>query len=155
MLPGSIIGEMSGVADLRVDFDAIEPTSAEPPQIPARLRVTRAELAAFFAQGWRATTAILPLTVTPDPPGIPAAGAPRLELHIQNERPETSGKPRPRRTLDMVDLSDFGLPRRDPHGDMSVGVTAPLSLAEDEITEVVANALVRMTEDFGFTGSGL
>jgi hypothetical protein len=37
---------------------------------------------------------------------------------------------------------------------MSVGVTAPLGLAEDEITDVVANALIRMTEDFGFTGSG-
>jgi hypothetical protein len=54
----------------------------------------------------------------------------------------------------MVDLSDYGQPRHDPHGDMSVGVTAPLGLAEDEITDVVANALIRMTEDFGFTGSG-
>jgi hypothetical protein len=154
MLPGSGIGEMSSVADLRVDFDAIEPAPAGPPQVPARLQITPAELAAFLVQGWRATTAILPLTVTADPVGIPPAGAPRLELHIQNERPETSGKPRPRRTLDMVDLSDFGHPRRDPHGDMSVGVTAPLGLAEGEITEVVANALIRMTEDFGFTGSG-
>jgi len=154
MLPGSGIGDISSVADLRVDFDAIEPAPAGPPQIPAHLQITRAELAAFLAQGWHATTAILPLAVAPDPPELPPAGAPRLELHIQNERPETSGKPRPRRTLDMVDLSDYGQPRHDPHGDMSVGVTAPLGLAEDEITDVVANALIRMTEDFGFTGSG-
>ena len=154
MLPGSIIGEISSVADLRVDFDAIQPTSAEHPQIPPHLRITRAELTAFLTQGWHATTAILPLTVSPDPPEVPPAGAPRLELYIQNERPETSGKPHPRRLLDMVDLSEFGHPRRDPPGDMSVGVTAPLDLAKDEMAGAVANALIRMTEDFGFTNSG-
>jgi hypothetical protein len=134
-------------------LDAIQPTSAESLQIPARLRITRAELTTFLAHGWHATTAILPLTVTPDPPRIPPAGAPRLELYIQNERPETSGKPRPRRTLEMVDLSEFGRPRRDPHDDLSVGVTAPLDLAEDQIADAAANALIRMTEDFGFTNS--
>ncbi len=42
---------MSSVADLRVDFDAIQPASAEPPQIPAHLRITRAELTTFLATG--------------------------------------------------------------------------------------------------------
>jgi len=37
---------------------------------------------------------------------------------------------------------------------MSVGVTAPLDLAKDEMAGAVANALIRMTEDFGFTNSG-
>jgi hypothetical protein len=150
MLPGSIIGEISSVADLRIDFGAIKPTSAEPTAVPAELRVIRTELTSFFARAWHVTTAILPLTAMANPLEVPPAGAPRLELHIQNERPATSGKANPRRTLDMVDLSEFGRPRRDPHGDLSVGVTAPLGLAEDKITAIVTDALTRMTEDFGF-----
>ncbi len=155
MLPGSVIGEVSSVADLRIDFGAIQPASAEPPRISDDLRVTRTELTSFFARSWHVTMAILPLTVIANPLEVPPAGAPRLELYIQNERPETSGKPQPRRTLDMVDLSDFGHPRSDPHGDLSVGVTAPLGLAEDEIIAIVTNVLIRMTEDFGFASSGL
>lgn len=155
MLPGAIIGDVSSVADLRIDFDAIQSTSAQPPRIPADLQVTRTELTCFFARSWQVTTAILPLTAIANPLEVSPAGAPRLELHIQNERPENSGKPRPRRTLDMVDLSDFGRPRRDPQGDLSAGVTAPLGLAEDEINTIVGNALVRMTEDFGFASPSL
>ena len=79
------------------------------------------------------------------------AGAPRLELHIQNERPETSGKPRALRTFDLVDLSYYGKPRTTHHPDLSVGVTIPLGLSREQITPLVHEALARMTEDFGFT----
>ena len=51
----------------------------------------------------------------------------------------------------MIDLSDYGQPRLDPPGDLSVGVTTPLGLAQKEIEALTIEALDRMTEDFGFT----
>jgi hypothetical protein len=51
----------------------------------------------------------------------------------------------------MIDLSHYGQPRQDPPGDLSVGVTAPIGLSEQEIETLTRNALDWMTEDFGFT----
>ena len=84
---------------------------------------------------------------------VPPAGAPRLELYIQNRHPEASGGTRVLRTLDLVDLSVFGRTRRTQLGDLSVGVTAPLGLSAEEIGSLVRQALIRMAEDFGFTGA--
>jgi hypothetical protein len=71
-------------------------------------------------------TMILPLVVTASPAELPPAGPPRLELYIQNQRPELSGAPHHLRTLDMIDLSDYGRPRRSHLYGLSVGVTTPL-----------------------------
>jgi hypothetical protein len=84
---------------------------------------------------------------------VPAAGAPRLELYIQNRHPETGGGPRVLRTLDLVDLSVFGRTRKAQLGDLSVGVTTPLGLGPKEIEAVVRQALIRMVSDFGFTAA--
>jgi len=73
MLPGSVIGEVSSVADLRIDFGAIQSASAEPPRISADLRVTRTELTSFFARSWHVTMAILPLTAIANPLEVPPA----------------------------------------------------------------------------------
>jgi hypothetical protein len=155
-LPASYSDALSCVADLRIRFDAIRPAPEPPPagsaQVPADRRVTRVELASFLTQAWQLTTMTLPLTVTASPAGLSPAGAPRLELYIQNERPGMSGKDRPLRTLDMIDLSSFGQPRRDPPGDLSVGVTAPVGLPETRVTALVSDALARMSKDFGFIG---
>jgi hypothetical protein len=164
-LPGSYRGELLGVVDLRIDFDAIRPspatasvrapTSAEPAHIPHDLGLTRQELIGVFEQSWRAATEILPLAAAEHPLEIPPAGAPRLELYIQNERPEMSGSPRTLRTLDMVDLSAFGRTRQTQIRDLSVGVTAPLGLPEEEIGSLVRQALVHLAEDFGFTDADM
>ncbi len=94
MLPGGYSNGLSSVADMRFDFDAIQ-ASSPPGAPPAQgdIRLTRQELIGFFAQAWDVTTAILPMAATASLLDVPPAGAPRLELHIQNERPETSGKP--------------------------------------------------------------
>jgi len=84
---------------------------------------------------------------------VPSAGAPRLELYIQNRHPEASGGSRVLRTLDLVDLSVFGRTRKTQLGDLSVGVTAPLDLSAEEVGSLVRRALIGMAEDFGFTAA--
>jgi hypothetical protein len=86
---------------LRIDFDAVRPVPAS--VIAADLRVSLPELIDFFSMAWHNTTLVLPLAATHDPVEVAPAGAPRVELHIQNERPDASGDPRVLRTLDMVD----------------------------------------------------
>jgi len=154
MLPGGYSNGLSSVADMRFDFDAIQ-ASSPPGAPPAQgdIRLTREELIGFFAQAWDVTTAILPMAATASLLDVPPAGAPRLELHIQNERPDTSGKPRTLSTFDLVDLSYYGRPRTTHHPDLSVGITVPLGLPREQITPLVHEALARMTEDFGFTGA--
>jgi hypothetical protein len=77
-----------------------------------------------------------------------------VDLHIVNERPELSGMPRPLRTLDMIDLSDYGRPRQHGRLDsLSAGVTTRLLLPETKIVELVAKAMTWMTEDADFTGA--
>ena len=154
MLPGGYSNGLSSVADVRLDFDAIQGSSPPGAQTAhGDLRLTRDELIGFFAQAWEVTTAILPMAATASLLDVPPAGAPRLELHIQNERPDTSGKPRPLSTFDLVDLSYYGRPRATHHPDLSVGITVPLGLPREQITPLVHEALARMTEDFGFTGA--
>ena len=128
MLPGGYSHGLSSVADMRVDFDAIRASSSPGPPAQDDIRLTREELIDFFTQAWDVTTTILPMAATASLLEVPPAGAPRLELHIQNERPETSGKPRALRTFDLVDLSYYGKPRTTHHPDLSVGVTIPLGL---------------------------
>jgi hypothetical protein len=98
------------------------------------------------------STAFSPVVVT-SAVDIPLAGAPRMELYIQNRHPEAGGGPRVLRTLDLVDLSVFGRTRRTQLGDLSVGVTAPLGLSPEEIGSLVRQALIRMANDFGFTAA--
>jgi hypothetical protein len=153
-LPGSHDNDIRAIADLYVDFAAIQPDIG--PSAPARiapdLRVTLSELVSFYTSAWEAVTALI-LTTGKHAQEIPPAGAPRLELYIQNRHPEQSGGPRTLRTLDLVDLSLFGRTRRTQLGDLSVGVTAPLGLSEDQIGSHVRQALIRMADDFGFTAA--
>lgn len=154
MLPVSYSNVLSSVADMRVDFDAIRASkSPGPAPVQDDIKLTGEELIAFFAQAWVITTTILPMAATASLLEVPPAGPPRLELHIQNERPENSGKPHPLRTFDLVDLSYYGRPRTTYDPDLSVGITIPLGLPEEQITTLVHDALARMTEDFGFTGA--
>ena len=78
---------------------------------------------------------------------------PTPELYLQNERPDVSGDARVLRTLDMVDLSAFGPPRRKQIRDLAVAVTTPLGLPQSEIDSMVRRAMERIAEDFGFTGA--
>jgi len=155
-LPGSYSDALSCIADLRISFEAIRPEpasgQARPAPIPPDLRAAPDELTRFFAQAWHVTTMILPMLVTALPAGLPPGGAPRLELYIQNEHPETSGHDRTLRTLDMIDLTRYGQPRQQHLGDLSIGITTPLGLPKGRIAGLVDDAMLRMTEDFGFTG---
>jgi hypothetical protein len=153
-LPGGRAIDVSSVVDLCVDFDAIQPAAepTTPAQIPSELRITPGELIRFFTSGWQAATALV-LTTGEKAVDVPPAGASRLELYIQNRHPEASGGSRVLRTLDLVDLSVFGPTRKAQLGDLSVGVTAPLGLSAEEIGSLVRQALIRMTNDFGFTAA--
>ncbi|GAA0934445.1 hypothetical protein [Virgisporangium aurantiacum] len=150
-LPDGLATEVSTVMDLRVDFDAIRPASSTA-VIAADLRLGLSELIEFFSVAWHLTTMILPLSATEDPVEVPPAGAPRLELYIQNERPDASGDPRVLRTLDMIDLSAFGRTRRKQIRHLAVAATAPLGLPQSQVDTLARQAMVRIAEDFGFTG---
>jgi hypothetical protein len=153
-LPGGKAIDVGAIVDLCVDFEAIQPATepAIPVQIAPELRITPAELVSFFTSAWQAAAALV-LTTGQEAVEVPPAGAPRLELYVQNRHPEGSGGERVLRTEDLVDLSVFGRTRKRQLGDLSVGVTAPLGLDAGEIGSVVRQALKRMAEDFGFTGA--
>jgi hypothetical protein len=142
------------IVDLSVDFDAIRPGSSvgTPADVPADLRLTPSEVAGFFSSGWQAAM-VLPLAGTEDVLEMAPAGPPRVEFYIQNRRPENSGGQRTLRTLDMVDLSVFGPTRRAQITDLAVGITAPLGLSADETGALARRAMIRMAEDYAFTGA--
>jgi hypothetical protein len=153
-LPAGLEHMLRCAVDLRVDFSALQSAAdtPSPAQIPDELRVTQAELTEFFVCAWQVATMTLPLTATTDDLiHVQPAGAPRLELYIQSERPEIGGSDRTVRTLDMVSLSSFGAPRSGQARDLSAGITAPLGLPKGQIASLVAEALDRMTTDAGFS----
>jgi hypothetical protein len=154
MLPGGQATDVRAIADLCIDFAAIQPETepATPAQIDPRLRITPSELASFYTATWQAAAALL-LTTGQQASEVPPAGAPRLELYIQNRHPELGGGPRTLRTLDLVDLSVFGRTRKTHLGDLSVGVTTPLGQGSEKIGSLVRQALITMASDFGFTGA--
>jgi len=154
MPPGGRSTDVRAIVDLCVDFDAIQPGtgSTTPAQIPPGLRVTLGELISFFSSAWQAAEALV-LTTGKQPVDMPPAGAPRLELYVQNLHPEHSGGPRTLRTLDLVDLSIFGRTRNGYLRDLSVGVTTPLGLNAEEIGSVVRRALIWMANDSGFVAA--
>jgi hypothetical protein len=94
---------------------------------------------------------IAPLAAADDLIAVPPTGAPRLEFYIQSERPIALSGARTVRTLDMIVLDRFGVPRDSQTGDLMVAVTTPLGLPKQEIAVLVDNALDRMADDFGFT----
>ncbi|MCS7481548.1 hypothetical protein ACFFQW_25335 [Umezawaea endophytica] len=137
------------VVDLRVDFGAIT-KAVEVAEDP---RLTLDEARDFFTHGWHVSTTTALLAFTEDPVALPPAGAPRLELYLQGERPGTSGDERPMTILDMVDLSEFGEPRTIRSGPLAVGVTTPVGLPLDEVRTHAGEAVRRMAETYGFTGA--
>ncbi|MEV6445104.1 hypothetical protein [Amycolatopsis sp. NPDC051716] len=151
VLPDGYTKELRTVVDLRIDFTALAPAMASnaPLLIPVTLRVSMAELIEFFIQAWRVATMVVPLAALDDPISAQPAGAPRVELYIQSERPEYAGTDRTVRPLDMVDLSSLGVPRSSQSRDLSVAATAPLGLSGEDVDRWVRQALDRMAADFG------
>jgi hypothetical protein len=151
VLPDGYTTELRTVVDLRVDFTALAPATASTAHslIPTALRVSMTELIEFFAQAWHVATMVVPLAALDDPIRTQPAGAPRLELYIQSERPENGGADRTVRPLDMVDLSRLGAPRSNQPRDLSVAVTTPLGLSGADIDRWIHQALDRMAADFG------
>ena len=60
-LPGGRGVDVSAIADLCIDYDAIQPAAEEttPAQIRPELRITASELLSFFASAWRAALALV------------------------------------------------------------------------------------------------
>ncbi|MEV4513792.1 hypothetical protein AB0K00_33135 [Dactylosporangium sp. NPDC049525] len=141
------------LAEIRIDFDAVQPAAAEGDvvPVPSNLAVQLDELISFFASAWQVSSTALLLAGTDDPSGAEPAGAPRLEFYIQNERPEHSGDPRPRRLLDMVDLTPFGRARTQNTRRLAAGVTTPVGLDPTDVARHAVAALEWIAEDFGFT----
>jgi len=154
MLPGERGIDVSSVVDLFVDFDAIQPAAEPviPARVPVELQITAGELASFYTSAWQAAETLI-LTTGEKAIDVPPAGAPELELYIQNLHPEASSGPRALRIQEVVDLSVFGKTRNTSLGDLSVGVTAPLGLNAGEIGSLVRRAMIRMASDFGFTSA--
>jgi hypothetical protein len=144
----------AAIIDLSVDFDAVRPGTSlgTPAHVPADLRVTPRDVAAFFSSGWQAAT-VLPLAGIENVLEMPPAGPPGQELYIQNRRPENSGGQRTLRTLDMIDFSVFGPTRRAQIIDLAVGITAPLGLSAEDTSALARQALIRIAEDHAFTGA--
>jgi len=145
------------LVDVRVDFDALRPSApgtadAAPPE---QLRISVTELVSVFTCAWQVAIAVLPLAVAVDPTALAPAGAPRLELYVFNERPDTMGGDRTLRTEQMLDLTPFGATTKTNLYDLTIGVTAPLDLTGSEIEATVKAAMVRMAEDVGFTDADL
>jgi len=155
-LPGERGIDVSSVVDLFVEFDAIQPAAEPviPAHVPAELRITAGELASFYTSAWQAAETLI-LTTGEKAIDVPPAGAPELELYIQNLHPEANSGPRALRTQELVDLSVFGKTRNIRLGDLSVGVTAPLGLSAEEISSLVRRAMIRMASDFGFTAADM
>jgi hypothetical protein len=154
-LPRDHAGDIRAIVDLSIDFDAIRPetgTIRTPASVPLELRVAVGELVRFFSCAWQAAMT-LPRAAAEEPRQLPPAGAPRLELYIQNRHPETSGGPRTLRTLDMIDLSPFGRTRRSQLIDLEVGITAPQGLTAQDTEELARKAMIRMAEDHAFTAA--
>jgi len=133
-----------------VDFAALRPDATNA-AVPAELRIKVPELASVFTAAWMLTTTVLPLAVAEDPTTIAPTGAPRLELYVVNERPDTTGGDRTLRTDQLIDLTALGTTTKTHLYDLAIGVTAPLDLTPSEIEATVKSAMVRMGEDFGFT----
>ena len=142
------------IVDLSIDFDAIRPGSSAgtPAHVPTELQIAPGEIAAFCSSAWQAVM-VLPLAGTDDLQEATPTGPPRLEFYIQNRRPENSGRQRTVRTLDMVNLSVFGPTRRSQLTDLAVGITAPLGLSTEETSALARQAMIRMAEDYAFTGA--
>lgn len=153
-LPAGRATDVGAIVDLCVDFAAIQPVAgpAAPAQVASELRITPSELVGFFTTAWQAATALV-LTTGEQASEVPPAGAPRVELYIENRHPEASGGPRALRILDLVDLSVFGRTRKTQLGNLSIGVTAPLHLSPERTASLVREALIRMANDFGFTAA--
>ncbi|MDZ5447757.1 hypothetical protein U2F26_34485 [Micromonospora sp. 4G57] len=143
-------GSALSLVDVRVDFSALRPDVLNA-AVPADLRITVPELASVFTAAWMLTTTVLPLAVTEDPTTVAPTGAPRLELYVVNERPDTTGGDRILRTDQLLDLSAFGTTTKTHLYDLAIGVTTPLDLRPAEIETTVKSAMVRMAEDYGFT----
>lgn len=147
-LPDGLATEVQSIMDLRIAFDVL-PVSDGPPSTPD-MRISHAELIAFFSLAWHITTVVLPLAAVEDPIEVPPAGAPRLELYIVNERPDHSGEARTLQTLDMIDLSIYGSTRRQHLRDLAVAVTTHLGRSQEEIARLVDDAMAHIAEDNSF-----
>jgi hypothetical protein len=152
-LPTGAWGGVLAIADFEIDFDAVRPGASSgenPVRIAPELKVSVPELAGFYGSAWQ-TVQLMPTAAISDVRELCPAGAPRLELYVDNDRHGNSGAARTMRILDMIDMTPFGRTRKPDIDYCSVGITVPVGLAGDEIDRVVRKAIIRMAEDAGFT----
>ncbi|WP_199509957.1 hypothetical protein [Nucisporomicrobium flavum] len=156
-LPTSYSVDAAVMAEVRIDFDAIRPSTTTAngyTPVPGDLAVTFDEILAFLEAGWSVCTSGLLVTASTDPLSLVPAGASRIEFYIENERPVNMGDPRPRQLLEMVDLAQLGRARVRTARALAVGITSPIGLTRQQIEPFAADALDHLGRSFGFARAG-
>jgi hypothetical protein len=154
-LPGSHSIEATVIAEVRVDFDAVRPsTTADAGRhtpVPDDLAMTFDEVLTFIRASWHTTTHALLLAATPDPTRLVPAGASRIEIYIENERPETAAARRPAACSKWSTSHASAAHASPPRARITAGITTPTALTSSQIAAYAAAALDHIARSFGFT----
>lgn len=152
-LPGAMRPAARTCAEVRVVtfaawFEAIRAAGAsEITASTARLGVS--DLYAILEPAWEMATGTLPAVVMPEPSTARPTGPPKVELRVSADRQEDGLDPR-KELSEYIDLAAWGETDRASVPEMSITVTAPVGLGDDERTKLTRKALVRMANGFGF-----
>lgn len=145
---------MISTVDLLVDYPTV-PAAADVPMCATHdpeARINARELIEYFTAALDAAVNVLSRAIDVDPRSTRYAGAPRIELHLQDQRalPDAIGNAGPPNLSELLDLSAFGEPTRDHLARMCIGITTALDIAPDEAQALIRTALVRMARAFGY-----
>src|SRR3569833_3276417 len=153
-LPNAMNSSVVTCAELRVQDLAAwrEALTAAggPPLDGADLRLSVGELSFLFAAAWQPASETLPDALIGEPAIVPLAGPPLVELRLTAENAHDAPMNTRRQLRDLVDFRAFGESGRDPLDAMSVTVSAPTRLRDDERYGLTRGALVHMAQTYGF-----
>jgi hypothetical protein len=149
MLPGALSSAITVTVEFQVNFAAWQAALAAVVEgvVAPDLRITAHRIVDLWTAEWEAATLVLPRALVPDPETAALLAPPTVELQIKLND-EVTGDPRG--LLDMVDLSVFGNPDRQPGSQGAATMTAPIGLPRDQRRAWAVKALTRMARGWGF-----
>lgn len=147
-LPDGLQNTIVALVDLRIDVTAL-PAPVQTSSGATIPRLDIDDLRRFFAAAWTTANDHLPLAAVADPQEQKPAGPAITEFHLEAEHAFAPVDGRVRSLSDLLDLSAFGEPTREPLPRMSVAVTSP-PVAPGQADDVVSAALRHMAAGFGF-----
>ena len=119
---------------------------------PVNTRLELDEVQDILAAAWEAVTIDLPGALAPDPALGPYSAPPAVELRLAaGQRADPAAQAD---LTSMINFTDLGSTDRKPLPLMTVTVHGPLRQADTDLHECAAEALVFMTQGFGFPGPG-